>query len=112
MHLSFPMGADLGRLLEAEQTFAARVDAARHEARLLVEAAQREAEALAGDSASALAMARQALGEEEGRTLIAELARLEAETLARVERLAAIDEARVVALAEDVLRALLSGGRG
>lgn len=112
MHVRFTMGADLGRLLEAEQTFAARIDAARHEARLLVEAAQREAEALAGDSATALAQARQTLAEEEERTLGAELARLEGETLARVERLAAIDEARVVALAEDVLRALLSGGRG
>ena len=106
------MDADLGRLLEAEQGFAARVDAARREARTTVEAARRDAEALAGDSAAALAQARQALAEEEERTVAAELAHLEAETQVRVEQLTAIDEARVAELADELLRTLLSGGRG
>ncbi|HVP62673.1 MAG TPA: hypothetical protein VMT11_19100 [Myxococcaceae bacterium] len=106
------MGADLGRLLEAEQAFTARVDAARREASAVVEAASRDAEALASDSTAMLSRALQELGEAEERGLVTELARLEAETRARIDRLAAIDEARVAALAQDVLRALLSGGRG
>ncbi|HZJ55064.1 MAG TPA: hypothetical protein VFD38_13060, partial [Myxococcaceae bacterium] len=73
------MGADLGRLLEAEQSFAARVDAARHEARALLESARQEAEALRTDSAAALAQGKQALAEEENRALASELARLDAE---------------------------------
>jgi vacuolar-type H+-ATPase subunit H len=106
------MGADLGRLLEAEQTFAARVDAARQQARALVESARHEAEALGSDSGEALARARRRLAEEEERALAAELSRLEAETATRVERLGRVDEARVVALADQVLRALLEGGPG
>ncbi len=106
------MGADLGRLLDAEQTFAARVDTARREARAVVEAARRDAEALAGDSTTRLAQAREALAADEERTLAAELASLEAETRARIERLAGVDQARVAELADAVLRALLSGGLG
>jgi hypothetical protein len=105
------MGAELGRLLEAEQTFAARLDAARRDGRALVDAARAQAEALASDSTTALSEARKALAKEEERTLTAELARLDAETTARMERLAAVDDSRVAALAERVLRALLSGGR-
>jgi vacuolar-type H+-ATPase subunit H len=105
------MGADLGRLLEAEQAFSARVDAARREARALVEAAQHDAQALASDSNGALGRARQALAEEEERTLETELARLDAETTARVDRLTAVDPERVAELAHQVLRALLAGGR-
>jgi vacuolar-type H+-ATPase subunit H len=104
------MGVELGRLLEAEQTFAARVDAARRDGRALVDAARVEAEALASDSTTALSEARKALAVEEERTLTAELARLDAETTARVERLAAVDDGRVGALADRVLRALLTGG--
>ena len=104
------MGAELGRLLEAEQTFAARIEVARRDGRALVEAARAQAEALAGDSTTELSEARQALAEEEERTLMAELARMDAEISARVERLAAVDDGRVAALADRVLRALLSGG--
>jgi vacuolar-type H+-ATPase subunit H len=106
------MGVDLGRLLEAEQTFAARVDAARQQARALVESARQEAVALATDSGEALGQALRRLAGEEERALAAELSRLEAETATRVERLGRIDEARVVTLADQVLRALLEGGPG
>ena len=106
------MGADLGRLLEAEQGFAARIDAARHEARALLESARREAEALRTDSAATLAQGKHALAEEENRTLASELARLDAETTARVERLASVSDARVTELADQTLRALLKGSRG
>jgi vacuolar-type H+-ATPase subunit H len=105
------MGADLGRLLEAEQSFAARVDAARRDGRALVAAAQAEAETLACDSTSQLSDAKKALADAEDRTLAAELARIDAETTARVERLGAVDDAWVAALAERMLRTLLSGAR-
>jgi len=104
------MGAELGRLLEAEQTFAARIDAARRDGVALVEAARTQAETLARDSTRQLSEARKALADEEERTLAAELARLDAETTARVQRLSAIDGQRVELLADRVLRALLSGG--
>ena len=104
------MGANLGQLLEAEQGFAARVDAARREARLLVEAARSEAEALRGDSAEALTRKQKAIADEEDRALAAELARLDAETAAHVERLGSVSETRVAALADQVLRTLLEGG--
>ena len=103
------MGAELGRLLEAEQSFAARVEAARRDGRALVAAARAEAETLACDSTRQLSDAKKALAEEEERTLGAELARLDAETTSRVERLAAVDDAWVAALAERMLRRLLSG---
>lgn len=105
------MGADLGRLLEAEQAFAARIDAARREGRALVEAARGDAEALASDSTAELTRGRQAVAEEEERALATELAHLEAETAAQVERLSAVDDTRVAALADQVLRTLLTGGR-
>jgi hypothetical protein len=105
------MGADLGRLLEAEQVFAARIDAARREARALVEIARGDAQALSGDSAEELARSRARLGDEEERALRTELSRFEAEISTRIERLRAVDESRVNALADQLLRALLSGGR-
>ena len=105
------MGVELGRLLEAEQAFAARIDSARRDGRALVDDARARAEALAGDSTAKLSEARKALADEEERALTAELARLDAETTAHVERLAAVDEGRVRTLADRVLRALLSGGR-
>lgn len=112
MHVPESMGADLGRLLEVEQALAGRTDAARHEAYALVEAARRDAEALAGASAVALSSARQELADDEERSVAAELARLEEETAARLARLGAVDEARVEALADQLLRSLLAGGRG
>jgi len=111
LHARAAMGADLGRLLEAEQSFAARVDAARRDGRTLVDAARAEAETLASDSTTELSEAKKALADEEERTLAAELARLDAETTARVERLGAVDDAWVGALAERMLRTLLSGAR-
>jgi vacuolar-type H+-ATPase subunit H len=105
------MGVELGRLLEAEQTFAARIDSARRDGRALVDDARAQAEALAGDSRAKLSEARKALADEEERALTAELARLDAETTAHVERLAGVDEGRVRTLADRVLRVLLSGGR-
>ncbi len=112
MHVSRgEMGADLGRLLEAEQTFASRVDAAQREARAVVEIARQEAQALGTDSTAELARARKTLVEEEEGALAAELARLDAETSARIARLAAVDDARVTALADDVLHALLDRGQ-
>lgn len=105
------MGAELGRLLEAEQSFAARVEAARRDGRALVDAARAEAETLASDSTSQLSDAKRALADEEERSLATELARLDAETTARVERLGAVDDAWVAALAERTLRTLLSGAR-
>lgn len=109
LHGPAAMGAELGRLLEAEQSFAARVEAARRDGRALVAAARAEAETLACDSTRQLSDAKKALAEEEERTLGAELARLDAETTSRVERLAAVDDAWVAALAERMLRRLLSG---
>jgi len=111
LHAHAAMGADLGRLLEAEQSFAARVDAARRDGRALVDAARAEAETLASDSTTELSDAKKALADEEERTLAAELALLEAETTSRVERLGAVDDAWVAALAERMLRTLLSGAR-
>jgi vacuolar-type H+-ATPase subunit H len=105
------MEAELGRLLEAERTFAARIDAARRDGRALVDAARVQADALGSDSTLQLSEARRALAEEEERVLSAELARLDAETTARVDRLAGVDEGRVAALADLVLKALLSGGQ-
>jgi len=105
------MGAELGQLLEAEEGFAARIDAARRDARALIDAAQVQAEALATDSTTRLTEAKKALADEEERSVRAELARLDAETSLRVERLSAVDEARIAALADRVLRALLAGGR-
>ena len=104
------MGADLGQLLEAERAFAAQIDAARREARALVEVARTEAEALRNDSADALLRSKQALAEEEDRALASELTQLAEKTAARVDRLAKVDEARVAALADQLLRALLAGG--
>ncbi|HEY1418761.1 MAG TPA: hypothetical protein VGF41_12695, partial [Myxococcaceae bacterium] len=83
----------------------------RRDGRALVDAARTQAEALASDSATDLSGARKALADEEERTLTAELARLDAETAARVARLATVDGGRVGELADRVLRALLSGGR-
>jgi len=103
------MGADLGQLLEAERAFAVQIDAARREARALVEVARTEAEALRNDSADALLRSKQALAEEEDRALGSELTRLAEETAARVDRLSAVDEARVAALADQLLRVLLAG---
>jgi vacuolar-type H+-ATPase subunit H len=105
------MGAELGQLLEAEQAFAVRIEAARRDGRALLEAARADAEALTTDSAAQLNEAKKALAEQEERALAAELAHLEAETTARVERLAAVDDGWVAALADQVLRELLSGGR-
>jgi vacuolar-type H+-ATPase subunit H len=103
------MGAELGRLLEAEQAFAARVDAARRDARSLVQAARDEAEKLAGDSTAQLEKRRRELADEEDRALATELARLEAETSARVGRLSSVSDACMAALGDQLLRALLTG---
>ena len=108
MHALGSMGAELGRLLEAEQAFAARLDAARRDARARVQSAREEAGKLAGDSTAWLEKGRREISDEEERALTAELARLEAETSARLERLASVSGAGVAALADQLLRALLA----
>ncbi len=65
----------------------------------------------ATDSTAELARAREAIVEEEERALAAELDRLDAETSARIAGLAAVDDARVTALADEVLHALLGRGQ-
>jgi vacuolar-type H+-ATPase subunit H len=103
------MGVELGRLLEAEQAFAARVDAARRDARALVQAARDEAGRLATDSSAQLEKGRKELAHQEERALATELERLDAETSAGVERLSSVSDARVAALADQLLRALFAG---
>ena len=105
------MGAELGLLLEAEQAFAARVDAARRDARALVEAARDEATRLSGDSTAQLEKGRREIADQEERALAMELARLEAETSKRVERLTSVSDAGVAALADQLLRTLLAEDR-
>jgi vacuolar-type H+-ATPase subunit H len=103
------MGVELGQLLEAEQAFAARVDAARRDAHALVQAARDEAGRLATDSTAELEKGRKQLVDEEERALATELARLEDETSAGVERVSSVSDARVAALADRLLRTLLAG---
>jgi vacuolar-type H+-ATPase subunit H len=103
------MGAELGQLLEAEQAFAERVAAARRDARALVQAARDEAGRLASDSSAQLEKGRKELADREERALTTELARLEAESSARVERLSSVSDARVATLADQLLRALVAG---
>jgi vacuolar-type H+-ATPase subunit H len=103
------MGAELGQLLEAEQAFAARVEAARRDAHALLQAARDEAGRLATDSTAELEKGRKQLADDEERGLTTELARLEAETSARVARLSSVSDVRVAALADQLLRALFAG---
>ena len=111
LHASCMMDADLDHLLEREQELAEHLDTARREARALVEAAQQDARARTTTSLASVTDARQRLADELERALVAELAEIDAQANARLQRLEATSPARIAALADQVLLRLLDGGR-
>ena len=107
-----PAGEELGRLIETERRLAARVEAARAEARVLLDRARAEAATVGAEAERRIAAARRDVEERLAAEYATRGVEIDQEGSRRASRFASASDAQVEELARFALARLLSAPAG